>query len=609
MSARRRMAWRALLPMVALVAAACGGTQTPSASPGVAGSGPADTGSETAPPNGSFDPASTTLDLSTDAIVAAAGQENADRASQRALTDMTGYLGPDAPALAAALDRQAADGLWKLVDSANSSTTDMRLASVRLPRVTDPVDTTLVPPPGMALLGPWVASMIIVDAPSSWETVYSDSKHSEDEVVIGPNKGTVTTDTSTSIAPSGSRLVVDVTTKQVGEVSDAAGHLIFRINAVGHGHVDIQACPDAQGTAQASMEFSANESYFASSDAGRSGSSWQEDDKAEAKILADDEANVDHVGIELKASIANKGGSRAAGAGQSDLSAYTMDVAGTMTIGQNGSGTPGAGTFNARNVTRAQVDEAYKATDKFLGIVAWTSAKAAERFWRSGKCIQVVVDPEGGDVAANSATSVTATVRHRFDGNELNKPVEATMTGVKSIEPAGQRQPAPATFTYAAGAKPGEAGDVTFKSVSNRGIGETTVKFTVGGGWKTESDGSTPLAYKGQKCNGLEGVWQIVGKIDSEGIKTTTTWIATIDGTTLVGTATYKSTTVVSTPAGSVVTKSTGAGTASVAMNADGTITMTIAPMMVTTTGAGQGLTLQEPATGFTWTSGGTCPA
>ena len=115
-----------------------------------------------------------------------------------------------------------------------------------------------------------------------------------------------------------------------------------------------------------------------------------------------------------------------------------------------------------------------------MSLIAYTASKAAERFWQSGKCVEVVVDPTGGDVDDDSTTTVTAKVRHRFEGNELDKPVEATVSGVKSIEPSGQKVPSPASFTYTAGPNEGDSGDVTFKSVSNRGIGQTTVTFKVG---------------------------------------------------------------------------------------------------------------------------------
>ena len=611
MTPRHSPGWRTLLPVVALLVASCGGsTPVTSGSPIAAAASPA--GNEPAPPSGSFDAVAITVDLSTGAILAVAAREDADRASERALADMAGYLGPDSPALAAALDKQAADGLSGQVDAATAAATTPNavLASVRLPRVSGDVAAGAAPPPGMSLMGPWAASMIIVDSPSSWDRAYSDSHHTDDEIVLGPNKGTLKTDTTINVTPSGSRLVVDVQLKQTGEVNDANGRLVFRINGTGHAHVDIQGCPDAQGIAQASMEFSSSEDYFVSSDAGRSGHSWQQDDTADARIFADDEANLDHVSFDMKTNKAVKGGTRAAGANQSDLTDYTIDAGETVTLGQDGSGQSGAGTFNAHNVTKAEVNDAYHAAEQFIGIAVWTSAKAAEKFWRSGKCIDVVVDPAGGDVAANSTTSVTAKVRHKFEGNELNKPVEATVAGVKSIEPAGQRQPAPATFTYTAGPKPGDAGEVTFKSVSNRGIGETTVKFTVGGGWKTESNGllQGEETFKGQKCDGLAGIWRIDGKVNNPGVKQTATWTATIDGTTLAGTYAYKSKTTTITPLGSIVTTSTGTGAASIVAQPDGSLKMTIGATSVVSTAAGQSLSIPIPDMFFTWTPGGTCP-
>jgi hypothetical protein len=64
---------------------------------------------------------------------------------------------------------------------------------------------------------------------------------------------------------------------------------------------------------------------------------------------------------------------------------------------------------------------------------------------------------------------------HRIEGNELDKPVVATLSGVAKLEPAGEKQPAPATVTYDAGPKNGDRGDIAFESVSNRGIAQKTV--------------------------------------------------------------------------------------------------------------------------------------
>jgi hypothetical protein len=618
--------WRTLVPAMALVVAACGGATTPT--PGASAAAPTTSQSPVvvqpsqvaddapAPPSGSFDPGDITLDITADRVVTAAATENAGRASGRAKADLAGYLGPDAPTVAAALDQQSSDELWKLVDDAAAARTaptapNVILASVRLPR-TD-AHSAAIPPPGMSYLGPWVSAMMLVDLSLGKDRAYTEKHHDESPVELGPNKGIVTTTSTVSVTPSGSRLVVEVDVKQTGEVNDANGHLVFRIDGTGHAHIDVQACPDAQGLATAHLEFSSDEEYFVAGEGGRVGNSWKEDDKADAQIFADEDANLDHEVFNLKADRAVKGGVKAAGAGQSTLTAYSVEASEpAVTISQEGGLSSTGGTFNARNVTKADVDDAFNAAETLVGMAVYISAKAAEKFWRSGKCIEVVVDPNGGDVGANSATDVTAKVRHKFENVDLDKTVVATMTGVKSIEPNAQKVKAPAKFTYTAGPKPKDAGIVTFKSVSNRGIGETTVTFKVGGGWKTEGNDQAGESFKGQKCGDLDGPWQIDGLISGDGLKTTSRWIATLDGTTLAGTYTFKSVGIVNTGYGDLTTTETGTGKASMVAQADGSYLMTIAGTNVTSTVVGAGstetVTLPIQALQFTWTPGGTCP-
>ncbi len=78
---------------------------------------------------------------------------------------MTEGLGPDAATLATALDQQASDQLWASVDDAATASVSrgptMILASVRPPRREARVAS--IPPPGMALLGPWITALMLVD--------------------------------------------------------------------------------------------------------------------------------------------------------------------------------------------------------------------------------------------------------------------------------------------------------------------------------------------------------------------------------------------------------------------------------------------------------------
>jgi hypothetical protein len=159
-----------------------------------------------------------------------------------------------------------------------------------------------------------------------------------------------------------------------------------------------------------------------------------------------------------------------------------------------------------------------------------------------------------------------------------------------------------------AGSKDGDVGFVTFKSVSNRGIGQTGVYFKVGGGWNADrQNGAQTLT--GQKCGGLDGVWRIVGTIKGDQIDQTTTVIATINGTTLVGTYTYKSVTK-SYP--SIVTTIVANGHASITAQPDGTLKMTIFGTTATSTAVGAGtevtVSVPIPDGSYSWSPGGTCP-
>jgi hypothetical protein len=116
----------------------------------------------------------------------------------------------------------------------------------------------------------------------------------------------------------------------------------------------------------------------------------------------------------------------------------------------------------------------------YVETMVTAAAQQAEKMWRDGKCVELLVDPAGGDIEADATREVTAKLKHKIDGNELDKPVVATLSGVAKLEPSGQKQPAPATVTYTAGPKDGDSGVIAFESVSNRGIAQKTVTFTVG---------------------------------------------------------------------------------------------------------------------------------
>ena len=190
------------------------------------------------------------------------------------------------------------------------------LASVRTPR-SDPRAAS-IPPPGMSFLGPWITALALVDLQLG-KAAYTKTDHKEESVALGANKGTVTTDTTASATPSGSRLIVDVVTKTKGEASDENGRLIFRIDGNGHAHIEIEACPDAAVSPRSTWSSTASELYFISGDGVGSGLSWQDEDKGNGQIFANDAADIDHLASTWRPIMRSRAGRRPRGAGQSTL--------------------------------------------------------------------------------------------------------------------------------------------------------------------------------------------------------------------------------------------------------------------------------------------------
>jgi hypothetical protein len=305
-----------------------------------------------------------------------------------------------------------------------------------------------LPPPGAASFGTYFMTSYAFSElisklgdKSPPGSLSADMAPTTDTVTIAGNKGVITTLVTVSATKTASRVSILIRTKVTGEVRSAAtGAILFKIDSEATGVATGDACPEASGIARAKITFRGHEEYFDAS-GGKTGSST-EDYGSDIQFKADDGAKL-----------------------------ASVDFTPTGEVG----------------------------TDLFMGFAAKMAAPGFEKAWRSGICIEVLIDPESTDVDRDSVTTVTVKVKHKIDGTELDKQVEVTFAGAKSIDPAaGKKQKAPATFKYTAGAKDDDHGDMSFESVSNRGIGHAGATYTVGGGtWSISSTGSSKEDLKG----------------------------------------------------------------------------------------------------------------
>jgi hypothetical protein len=264
-------------------------------------------------------------------------------------------------------------------------------------------------------------------------TIEGSAVPEKDEVTVAGNKGTIFTTMSAKATVSGSKLSVDIKVRVDGEVRDAkTGAVLYKIAEEATGHADGDSCPDGSGVVTANLSFGGHEDQFDATGA-QVGTRVIDDFGGQLRIRVNDSAKI--AGVDIRPSGGGSG--------------FMMEIA-------------------SRGI-----------------------APAFEKAWRSGMCIEVLIDPKSKDVEPESVTTITAKVRHKFENAELDKPVEAKLrSGPKAIEPSG-KQKAPATFRYTAGGESGDVGVVDFESASNRGLGSAAAGYSVAGGWTISGPGKS----------------------------------------------------------------------------------------------------------------------
>jgi hypothetical protein len=283
----------------------------------------------------------------------------------------------------------------------------------------------------------------------------------------------------------GSQLEADVTITVVAEKDGK------RYEEKASGKLSGNICPDEQGRVPLNLSLEI------------SGSTDQGDFTMAFTVQAvgqvDDEANLVTVEEEIQAEMAVRRVNTWPFGGEStERAQFSFRIVSTGLLGDKGASIAETGpNLRRRNAFEA---EAVRLVGALALLAMYQAYDKARHEWQSGCCVEVVVPEKRLVVGTGSATSITANVRHRFEGTDLQVPVVATLdSGAGSVTPAETRVPAPAAFVYAAPDEPGEA-QVKLVSRSRRGIGEGKVDFTIrqsvyrvdtfmGSGWQVPVQG------------------------------------------------------------------------------------------------------------------------
>lgn len=217
----------------------------------------------------------------------------------------------------------------------------------------------------------------------------------------------------------------------------------------------VQPCPDASGTVVAEG------SMGATTHKGDTGHSFTY--KAKVTLQVGDDAEIVSSTEDLRSEQADFGGGKG----------HYVDVA-----------VDGRGGYQVQR-SRGELPTDY-VTQSVMGALMFGKmlssrlSDAAEEVWKSGACVSLEPTVSAGPTGLDPSASVTITAapRSKIDGSAVGGTVTAALAGGgASVDPAGTKVKADATFTFTAPGERQQTGDVALEARSKRGVAKAALHF------------------------------------------------------------------------------------------------------------------------------------
>jgi hypothetical protein len=488
----------ALLAVVMVVAAGCGATNPTASEAGVTATSATRSDAPAGSASGVGDLA--TLDAwgslvpaADQTLVGAADAELAFRRWLRDETDIAGALGENGAEFVSSIEAlEISIGEKRLktfvddhaIDLGASAVGDTRIASVDpslpAPRPANDAD-------GAAWSGSLIGETSIAvsiflsmapqlfpqaTGPTFQSETKSESKSYDHE--SGGIKEHLTVDERLTVGAGGGRVLLeDLVTSTSVLTRISTGEVVGRRVSTSTGRFDMQGCPAADGTARGDYTITFGDEISPASGSARGGASG-----TSGSFTAHDGDDAHLIQTEFLAQVAANGH----GPGRSTDGDWSVGATYPLTI-------PASGGVTAITLGTASQPNANNATDAQWRSLAWPlvmasnavgdAAKQAEKFWRSGACIELKTSQESRKVPANEPLTIDVDAVHRFDGAMVPAKIKASFSGKDRVDPADRPQAPPATFQFKAGATKGDTGTIDLEQVGVRGIAKKTLKFTV----------------------------------------------------------------------------------------------------------------------------------
>jgi hypothetical protein len=489
---------------IALVVAGCGSATTPD---GATSAASAPTGDASgAPPSAALAPsltptASGLVEIPAATDPGAGGRAELDLVRQlRDEAGMPARLGASGPEVFAALDAIEADfGQKVLQDAATlvegrvaASSTGMLLGQLASTGSIDAaprpgpaaIDISLFADTGFtanALMGLFAG--IVRQAATDGQGSLPRQEHFTDD--SGGLHQEVDLSSTISVQTGGGHASGDISMSATDRISKPDGTFVALYTSTAAGHFDVNACPDGGGIGEGTYTFTTKHELNDLGGGANVQSGGGRSTGAPFKLVNGDNAKLLRIEASLTMDADARGPGSPSGPGPTGPFGWNASQGQSITM-PTGGGTTASGA--APTVSGSGGEAASGAmflSSAMAQLFLATIGGEAERFWRSGECIELKPDRDSGTVEPSEKIDLKVDSKAKFgDRADVKGPIVAKFSGKKSLDPHDQPRDAPAHFAFEAGTEEGDVGTISLEQTSRRGIGKRQVVYTVGGGLK-----------------------------------------------------------------------------------------------------------------------------
>lgn len=244
------------------------------------------------------------------------------------------------------------------------------------------------------------------------------------------------------------------------------------------GKMEIDLCPDADGRAPVSLSLTMNSEISGSDKA----LNMQFSLDGSTDALVNDNADLTGYAIDITSGFGAQGksGSEQKGTFVETETRFTiqdLEVEGRTKV----SGYESQVRRSSSGASESIAEAARKLGQGMAVLFVTMVSRQAEEVWQNGYCVEIIVDgiQDTNVVSPGSSTPFKARVNHKFEGVELNAPIEGTLSGKDSLAPQSKAE-APVHYSYMAPQESASSATAALETRSRRGVAKRTLEFRTG---------------------------------------------------------------------------------------------------------------------------------